>query len=155
VQLVSDRRYPVAATPDVVWSALTDTGQYQRWWPWLREFEAKSLEAGDEWRCRVRPPLPYTVRFTILLIEVEAPRAIGARIEGDIDGTARVELAGRDGGCEIRLTSALSPRGRVVRLMADVARPLARRGHDWVLDTGARQFAAAVQGPRLTTPPIS
>jgi hypothetical protein len=93
----------------------------------------------------VRPPLPYTVRFTIVLDEVDAPRTVGARIEGDIAGTARVELGERDGGCEIRLTSTLQPRGRVVRIMADVARPLARKGHDWVLDTGARQFAAAVQ----------
>lgn len=135
------------ATPDVVWSRLTATDDYQRWWPWLREFEATGLEAGDEWRCRVRPPLPYTVRFTIVLQEVEASRTVGARIEGDIAGTARVDLTERDGGCEIRLTSRLSPRGRAIRIMADLARPLARMGHDWVLDTGARQFAMAVHGP--------
>ena len=58
---------------------LAATDQYQRWWPWLREFEATGLTAGDEWRCRVRPPLPYTVRFTIVLEEVEAPRTVGAR----------------------------------------------------------------------------
>ena len=144
MELASDRWYHVPATPDVVWTALNATDQYQRWWPWLREFEASGLVPGDEWRCRVRPPLPYTVRFTIVLDEVEAPRIISARVEGDIRGTARVELSERDGGCEIRLTSVLSPRGRVVRVMADVARPLARMGHDWVLDTGARQFGTVL-----------
>ena len=79
-----------------------------------------------------------------MLDEVDEPRTVGARIDGDIIGTARVTLRERDGGCEIRLTSTLSPRGRAVRIMADLARPLARKGHDWVLDTGARQFAAAV-----------
>jgi uncharacterized protein YndB with AHSA1/START domain len=147
MELASDRRYHVRATPEDVWSALAATEEYQRWWPWLREFEATGLEAGYEWRCRVRPPLPYTVRFTIVLDEVDAPSTVSARIKGDIIGTARVELSERDGGCEIRLTSALTPRGRVVRIMADVARPLARLGHDWVLDTGARQFASAVQRP--------
>ena len=147
MELTSDRRYHVLATPEVVWATLAATDQYQRWWPWLREFEATGLTAGDEWQCRVRPPLPYTVRFTIALQEVEPPRTIAARIEGDIAGTARVELTGRDGGCEIRLTSTLSPRGRTVRIMADLARPLARIGHDWVLDTGARQFATAVATP--------
>jgi uncharacterized protein YndB with AHSA1/START domain len=146
MELTSDRRYHVPVAPEVAWTALTATGDYQRWWPWLREFEATGLVAGEAWRCRVRPPLPYTVRFTIVLDDVEAPRSVSARIEGDILGTARVELSEHDGGCEIRLTSALSPRGRVVRIMADVARPFARMGHDWVLDTGARQFADALRG---------
>ena len=144
MELASDRRYHVPAPPQVVWSRLAATDEYQSWWPWLREFEAVGLETGDEWRCRVRPPLPYTVRFTIVLDEVEAPSTVAAHIDGDIVGTARVTLSERDGGCEIRLTSTLSPRGRAVRIMADLARPLARRGHDWVLDTGARQFADAV-----------
>ena len=144
MELASDRRYQVPATPQVVWSRLAATDEYQGWWPWLREFEATGLHAGDEWRCRVRPPLPYTVRFTIFIDDVEPPRTVGAHIDGDIIGTARVTLSDHDGGCEIRLTSTLSPRGRAVRIMADLARPLARRGHDWVLDTGARQFADAV-----------
>ena len=146
MELTSDRRYHVPATPQVVWTRLAATDEYRQWWPWLREFEAIGLHAGDEWQCRVRPPLPYTVRFTIVLDEVDEPRTIEARIDGDIVGTARVTLSERDDGCEIRLTSTLSPRGRAVRIMADLARPVARRGHDWVLDTGARQFAAGVHG---------
>ena len=144
MELASDRRYQVPAAPDVVWSKLASTDEYRRWWPWLREFEATGLSAGDEWHCRVRPPLPYTVRFTITLDEVDEPHTVAARIDGDIAGTARVELTALDGGCEIRLTSALSPRGRTVRLMAELARPLVVRGHDWVLDTGARQFTSSV-----------
>jgi uncharacterized protein YndB with AHSA1/START domain len=154
VKLHSDRRYHVAATREAVWARLTATDEYQQWWPWLREFEASGLASGDEWRCRIRPPLPYTLRFTIVLDEVDEPRTVAARIHGDIAGSARVELAERDGGCEIRLTSALSPRGRAARIMAELARPLARRGHDWVLDTGARQFATAVHGPSRQTPMI-
>ena len=73
-------------------------------------------------------------------------------IDGDIAGTARVDLSGRDGGCEIRLRSTLSPRGRTVRLAAGLARPIARIGHDWVLDTGARQFAMAVDGRKRVVP---
>ena len=41
---------------------------------------------------------------------------------------------------ELRLTAALSPGSPAFRVLATLARPLVTRGHDWVLDTGARQF---------------
>ena len=145
MELVSDRRYHVDAAPDAVWSALLATDQYQGGGRGCVSSTRQGWRPATSGAVACRPPLPYTVRFTIVLEDVEPPRTVGARIEGDITGTARVDLAEERGGCEIRLTSALSPRGRAVRIMADLARPLARRGHDWVLDTGARQFAASVQ----------
>jgi hypothetical protein len=45
-----------------------------------------------------------------------------------------------DGGCEARLQSRLVPANQVLRAIATLARPVARFGHDWVLDTGLRQF---------------
>lgn len=48
--------------------------------------------------------------------------------------------AGDRQGCELRLRSALSPQNRVLRLVTLGARPVARFGHDWVLDSGVRQF---------------
>ncbi len=41
---------------------------------------------------------------------------------------------------ELRLIAALSPGSPAFGLLARLARPLVTRGHDWVLDTGARQF---------------
>jgi hypothetical protein len=76
---------------------------------------------------------------------VVAPRSIAATIAGDIGGSARLLLEEHAGGAsEIRLTSELTPRSRAFGVLAVLARPLVRRGHDWVLDTGAAQFAAAV-----------
>ena len=142
VELVSDRRYRFALQPDALWSALDATDDYRRWWPWLRTFEADGLRAGDRWSCAVRPPLPYTLQFAIHLDDVEPPRLITAHITGDIAGDARVEIAPDLGGCDVRLTSRLAPGNRAFAVFARVARPVVRRGHDWVLDTGAAQFAS-------------
>lgn len=144
MKITSDRRFRFRGDAERVWIALGATDQYRRWWPWLRRFEARGLVTGDSWRCEVKPPLPYALRFTVDLDEVVAPRSIAATIAGDIGGTARLVLAQHDDVCEIRLTSELAPRSRTFGVLAALARPLVQRGHDWVLDTGAAQFAAAV-----------
>jgi uncharacterized protein YndB with AHSA1/START domain len=141
MELVSDRRYRFAADPDDLWSALAATGDYQRWWPWLRVFDAEGLTAGGRWRCAVRPPLPYMLRFTIHLDEVDRPRRIAAHLAGDIAGIASVEITPSTDGCVVRLTSTLAPSSRLFAGFATIARPIVRRGHDWVIDTGAAQFA--------------
>ena len=144
--LVSDRRYRFAVAPETLWEAIADTTNYQRWWPWLKTFEEESLAVGDVWRCVVRPPLPYTVRFSIRLDEVVQPSLVAATVHGDISGVARVEVAADGDGSAVRLTSRLAPSSRVFGIVAGIARPIVRRGHDWVLDTGARQFAARAVG---------
>jgi hypothetical protein len=146
VELVSDRRYRFAVAPEPRGTAIAETAEYQRWWPWLKAFEAEGLAVGEVWRCAVRPPLPYTVRFTIRLDEVVQPSLVAATVRGDIAGTARVEVEADGDGCAVRLRSSLAPGGRVFGLVAGIARPIVRRGHDWVLDTGARQFAERAGG---------
>ncbi len=137
----SDRWYDFPATPPEVWAAFSDPARYRSWWPWLDDFTGSDLRPGARWRCAVSPPLPYVVRFSLHLDEVEPPRRIRATVAGDITGWAELELEGQGSGCRLHLVSALAPRHPVLRAVANVARPVVHRGHDWVLDTGARQFA--------------
>jgi uncharacterized protein YndB with AHSA1/START domain len=147
VELDSERRYRFAVAPDALWSAIADTSAYRGWWPWLTSFDAAGLVAGEEWRCAVRPPLPYTLRFSIHLDEVVPTTLVTAHLTGDITGPARLDLEEDDGGCAVRLSSRLQPSNPAFGFIAAIARPLVRRGHDWVLDTGAGQFGArAVDG---------
>jgi hypothetical protein len=141
VEIESDRRlrFPVGATE--FWDAVASTDDYRQWWPWLRTFDARGLFAGDEWRCAVRPPLGYTVRFSVHLDEVRAPTWIRARVSGDIGGRAEIDVEPDDDGCAVHLTSTLAPKNRAFAVFALLAGPLVRRGHDWILVTGAEQFA--------------
>lgn len=142
--IASDRRHRFEVAPDVVWAAISEVGDYRSWWPWLRRLDAEGLVAGDVWRCTVQPPLPYTLRFAITLGDVVEGESVEAQVSGDIVGEARLELAPLDGGgCETRLVSRLLPANPVLQAFATVARPMVRFGHDWVLDTGAKQFERA------------
>jgi hypothetical protein len=162
VQVRSDRWYAVDADRREVWAAFGATDRYRQWWPWLTEFDGGPLAVGACWHCAVSPPLPYVVRFTLALVSVEEGRAIRATVDGDITGSAALDLvdhrcddppddapddapdegAGRPGRplCRIHLRSWLAPSHPALKVVAGVAAPLVRRGHDWVLDTGARQF---------------
>ena len=138
----SDRRWAFPVTSTSLWQQITAVDHYRSWWPWLQRFDADGFAAGQSWTCVVQPPLPYSLRFTIVLDQVEPSHLVSASVAGDIMGDARLEIADTTAGCEARLVSLLMPGKRLMRAVTSVARPMVRFGHDWVLDTGARQFAS-------------
>ena len=140
--------YDLPLGRDEVWEQISTLDNYRRWWPWLRRFDAGSLSAGEEWRCEVQPPLPYIVRFQVAIEKVDAPALVHALVLGDVVGDATLELEEAEGGCRAVLQSALAPGNAALRLVSRFAAPLARFGHDWVLDSGARQFIARATPPR-------
>ncbi|GAC1309440.1 MAG: SRPBCC family protein [Acidimicrobiales bacterium] len=141
MRLCSDRRYSFDCPPPTLWAALTRIEQYQSWWPWLRDFDANSFTTGARWTCVIQPPIPYSLRFGLTLEEVVPDRSAAAVIHGDIEGWARIELSPDGDGAGLRLVSELSASSALLRVIADIARPVVQFGHDWVLDTGLRQFA--------------
>jgi uncharacterized protein YndB with AHSA1/START domain len=153
VELVTHKALHFAHPRAAVWEAMADVGSYRHWWPWLRAFDARALASGDEWRCTVRPPLPYTVSFVIAFEDVVVEEHVVARVTGDIAGTAELTLHGVDGECEVVVRSDLEPRSGFLRVLATTLPPVARFGHDWILTTGAAQFEsrALSAGARDTT----
>ena len=141
MRIASDRSYRFDVAPSVLWDTIAVVDDFPTWWPWLRRFDGSGLEAGDVWHCTVQPPLPYTLTFEIAIGEVVPHERVTASISGEISGTAELTVVPADGGgCTARLTSALAPSSRFLQAVAMVARPVVTLGHDWVLDTGARQF---------------
>lgn len=124
----------------MLWAEIEDVRQFRIWWPWLHRFDAQGMEAGDVWQCTVQPPLPYTLSFAITIDEVQAAERVTATVSGEITGAAQLTIVPEPDGCTARLTSQLAPASRFLQAIALVARPVVSVGHDWVLDTGARQF---------------
>jgi uncharacterized protein YndB with AHSA1/START domain len=147
--ITTEHRYDLPVAPEVVWALISDVGAYRTWWSWLRIFDAAALATGEEWRCEVQPPLPYPVRFRVVIEQLEAPVSVRARVEGDVVGRALLTLEATEGGCTATLSSSLAPGNATLRLVSRLAAPVARFGHDWVLDSGARQFVARAVTPTL------
>jgi hypothetical protein len=137
----SDRTWTFDVPVERLWSRVTATEEYPTWWPWLAEFEPDGgFARGASWSCTVAPPLPYRIRFALELEEVRPPRLVRARVRGDIRGDAELTLVEGSGGSVARLRSDLSPANPLLRGVGVTARPLIAWGHDWVLDSGQRQF---------------
>ena len=152
----SDRRYAFPVGAERLWATLARVDDYQRWWPWLDEFTPGAFEPGARWSSAVRPPLPYTVRFDLLVDEVAVGEHIRATVEGDLTGVARLDIIETPFGSEVRLRSLLAPTHPVLRAIAGMARPIATYGHDWVLDTGFRQFTDhAIYEAQLCSKPLA
>lgn len=143
-----------------LWERLQRVDAYTTWWPWLREFDGRSVAAGEVWTCSVQPPLPYAVRFTVAFDDVVDGEQVATTIGGDIGGTATLHLlagegergAGADEALDrsrLRLTAELAPQKRSMLALSILARPLVTFGHHWVLDNGARQFAEGLGGESL------
>ena len=138
-----DRTFTFNVEPDELWTALTRTGEFRRWWPWLREFSGDGLVPGGRSVCVVRAPVPYTLRFTVTVRELVPGRLVDAVVAGDLAGPARLEvgeLPGGAGGSTARLAWEMELLRPMLRAAASVGRPLMEWGHDWVVDNGVGQF---------------
>jgi uncharacterized protein YndB with AHSA1/START domain len=148
-------QYLLPLPREKVWGLLSDVSTYRNWWPWLRVFDATALAAGEEWRCEVQPPVPYPVRFRVEIEHVEEAVQVRANVVGDVVGEATLTLDETGSGCTATLDSSLAAGNTALRLVSRFAGPLARFGHDWVLDSGARQFVTRAVEPLVgnETPP--
>jgi hypothetical protein len=165
--ITTEHRYELPLPCESVWSLIGQVEGFRSWWPWLRQFEGQGLAVGDEWCCTVQPPVPYLVRFRVVIDHVEPPTLVRARVLGDVVGDATLTLEasseapdsgsssngnGRPAGtvgCIARLESSLAPGNRALGVVSRFAAPVARFGHDWVLDSAARQFIAKAVEPAL------
>ncbi len=152
MEVCSDRTFRFAVGPDALWSALTDVKAYRQWWPWLRRFDGDSFSTGARWRCSVRSPLLYPVRFDVVLDEVVAGRSATATVTGDMAGHARLDVTAVEGASQLRIVSSLTSEGRLLKVIARLAPTVARSGHDRLLDQGVRQFRTRALRPTRTTP---
>jgi hypothetical protein len=95
----------------------------------------------------VQPPVPYAVRFRVLIEHIEAPVVVRAKVSGDVVGEAILSLEDGNAGCRATLQSSLASGTTALQLVSRFGGPIARFGHDWVLDSGARQFVARAVEP--------
>ncbi len=142
--------YELPMSRDGVWTLISDVSRYRAWWPWLRVFHATALAEGEEWRCEAQPPVPYPVRFRVGIESLEVPQLVRATVSGDVVGQAVLSLQDTERGCTATLKSSLAPGNTALRLVSRYAGPIARFGHDWVLDSGARQFIARAVEPLVS-----
>ena len=144
-----DRAWHFAVAPEQLWAMLERTDRYQEWWPWLRALavDGAGLHDGAQARVVIQAPLPYQLRCTVHVADAEPARRLVARVTGDLEGPARLELTPADGGTDARLAWSLEVQSSLLRPLATIARPALAWAHDRIVERGLAHFEArALEG---------
>jgi len=139
-----DRAWRFGVTPEELWSTLGHTDRYREWWPWLRTFElaadGPALTTGAEARVTIQAPLPYQLHCTVRVDEAVSNQRLVTRVDGDLQGPARLDLYEVDGGTEARLAWEFELRAPLLRTLAVLGRPAMAWAHDRIVERGLVQF---------------
>jgi polyketide cyclase/dehydrase/lipid transport protein len=149
-----DRTWELEAPRADVWNLMLQTHEYQTWWPWLERCDLQALAPGEGGTCVIRSPLRYSLTFAIHVETVDRERAMTARITGDLEGPAALELADATPGTStLRMHFALELHQPLLRPLSIFARPFARPAmawaHDRLSEAAVTDFRKALaQAPR-------
>jgi carbon monoxide dehydrogenase subunit G len=138
-------RFP--APPEVVWSALEDFGQYERWLGWLGRLriEGNGLHQGSVLEGTVSPPLPYRMTVRVELDRCVRARRVDAIVHGDLEGAAHLWLEPEGAGTRAEVSWTIEMMQWPMRAAARVAHPLLCWGHDQVVDASVVGFRARLR----------
>lgn len=136
------RSFRFAVTPQQMWEALSDPRRFESWWGWLGQFrvDGKGLVEGAVLTGLVSPPVPYRMQVTVRLERCVSPQRIDAIVEGDLQGSAWLQLRPEGEGTNAEVAWRIEMMQRSMRLAAHVAAPLLRWGHDRVVDMTVAGF---------------
>jgi len=141
-----DRRWSFDASPEDFWALISRTEDFTSWWPWLRAFDLDSLAEGATAECVVQAPIPYRLHFTVHVRRVIPLELIDTVVRGDLAGPARLGMTAHERGSSVRLNWEVEVRDPVLRVASRIARPIMEWGHNWVVETGLRQFRRGALG---------
>lgn len=153
-----DRTWRFPVPPDRLWAVLERTGDYPRWWPWLRRFDVHppAVVPGTVAACAIAAPVvPFAVHFSVEVLDVRPAEHVDVAVRGDLAGGAHLALTPAEGDAtDLRLCWALDFCHPLFGPAARAVQPLAQRGQDWVVATGVAQFRrrAFSAGPGRTPP---
>jgi uncharacterized protein YndB with AHSA1/START domain len=135
-----DRAFTLPVPPAELWSVLSVTADYPRWWPWLRVLDAAGLQPGTTAHLEIRSPLPYRLRCDVHVDRVEPGRSLDATVSGDLVGPAGLRITPARQGSRARLAWALELRAPLLSRLVPVTRPAMAWAHDVIVTAGLDQF---------------
>ena len=142
--------WDVDAPIDVVFDAIADARTYPDWWGAVYiDVEADGPpEPGASSRQHFKGKLPYHLRTTSTLEQLDRPHAIAGRVEGDLSGRGVWTLTEHGDGTHVRFDWRVNADKPLLRVLTPLLRPLFRWNHNWAiaramegLEPYARQLA--------------
>jgi hypothetical protein len=147
----------VPATPGEVSAILEDFPGLTRWWPSVY-LEADVVEPGDEngigkaVRLHTKGRLPYTLRWTLRVLESRRPYGFTIGAEGDLTGRGIWTL--KPDGIWTAVTFDWTVRADkpMLRWLSPLLRPLFAANHGWAMARGEESLRLEIARRRAASP---
>lgn len=135
-------RFTFPVGPAEMWSALERPEEFERWWGWLGnlQLDGDGLTAGAVLHGTVDPPVPYRMHVDVKLCKCVPAEMIDATVSGDLAGDAHLRMQPTSQGTLTDVEWHLEMRQLPMRVVARVAYPLLRWGHDRVVEATVSGF---------------
>jgi hypothetical protein len=127
--------WDVAAPPAAVFDAIADTRSFPVWWTpvYLEVRTDGPPEVGRVSYLHSKGRLPYHVRITTEIVELEPPSKLEAAVAGDVTGKSSWRFAPAGDGTHVYFRWQVNADKPLFRLLTPVLRPAFRWNHDWVI----------------------
>jgi polyketide cyclase/dehydrase/lipid transport protein len=123
-----------------VWSVVLDIEHYPGWWKNFRRVNVTrgdGKSAGSVIWCEVRGSLPYSLNYSLEVLEAEQYRHILLRSTGDLVGTGRWKFEeNRPGVTEAVYYWDVATTNPILNLIAPLAKGALARNHEHVMANG-------------------
>jgi hypothetical protein len=137
-------RWTFDATADEVWSVVSNICGYPDIWS---DFKRVKVRVGDGRSvgsiidAETRGSLPYSLRYTMEVLEAREPEHILLRSNGDLVGTGRWALSSEgEHRTGVVYYWDVATTKRILNLVAPLAKPFLARNHDQVMERGRAAF---------------
>jgi polyketide cyclase/dehydrase/lipid transport protein len=142
-------RWHLEAPVERVWKAIFELDRWPEWWEGVENVEP--LEQGDSdhvgslWRHTWKSALPYRLSFDMRVTRVEPPALMAGCALGELAGEGVWRLFRSEVGTLVRYEWRVATTGRLMNLLAPLARPLVAWNHDVVMRQGGTGLARLIQ----------
>ena len=149
-------RWEMPATCEEVYRTLEDAEDLVRWWPSVY-LDAKVIEKGQPGgvgkvvELYTKGWLPYTLRWRFEVTEVEPPRRIVLRAEGDFVGHGIWTIAPDGEWVNITYDWQITARKPLLRALSFLFKPIFAANHHWAMRQGEVSLRLEVARRRVTT----
>lgn len=144
---VTDWRF--SAPLEQVWTVVLEIERYPGWWKNFRRVQivkGDGKSVGSQIACEVRGSLPYSLRYTLEVLETEPYRHILLRSSGDLVGTGRWAFSAVGSAVRALYYWDVATTNAILNLVAPLAKGLMARNHQQVMANGYAALRPHVEG---------
>jgi hypothetical protein len=134
---------------ELVFKIIESGVDFPRWWPevYLAARAEKSGRAdriGDKIHFHTRGWLPYTLKWTAIVIAFSAPSQLDLRAEGDFVGRGEWRLSQQGEMTNVRFDWRILAEKPILRHLSFIAKPIFSWNHHWAMARGFERFPTEI-----------